>query len=88
MILKKNFNIKEYDYENILTSNFNNDNFLGQIKELFNLDDDIMNNESFKKFILDFRTRIFYSGGFNKNKYLFKINYHKNKIIYKIKYNK
>lgn len=47
-----------------------------------------MNNESFKKFILDFQTDFFQLGGFNKNKYLFTINYHKNKTIYKIKYNK
>ena len=85
---KENFNIREYNYENILTHNFNNDNFLEQIKDLFNLNENIINNYSFRNLILELKNIFFQSGGFNKNEYLFRINYHKNKTIYKIKYNK
>ena len=71
-----------------MLSDFNNDEFLEQIKDLFNLNEDIINNDSFRNLILEFKKIFFQSGGFNKNKYLFRINYHKNKTIYKIKYNK
>ena len=85
---KKNFNIIEYDYERILNYKFDESNFLNDIKNLFNLNEDIINNESFTKLILDFKNIFFQLGGFKKNKNLFRINYSKNKIIHKIKYNK